>query len=83
MRLMYLPATQEDIKTICSLSRQLIDTYEDVDSIPYEKVMQWVEKKIESSIGATVYIIAGVIIALLVFIFVRAAMKKSKNNMKN
>lgn len=39
----------------------------------------WDDLKIESSIGATVYIIAGCIIALLAAVFIRAAIKRSKN----
>ncbi len=39
----------------------------------------WDDLKIESSIGATVYIIAGCIIAILIFAFVRIGIKKSKN----
>ena len=50
MRLMYLPAKQEDIKTICDLSRQLIDRYEDVNAIPYDKVLAWMENKVRESI---------------------------------
>lgn len=50
MRLMYLPAAREDAPCIYRLCRQLIDKYEDVNSIPYEKVLAWVEKKIENGI---------------------------------
>ena len=63
MRLMYLPAVQEDIPVLCSLSRQLIDTYEDVASIPYEKVIAWVEKKIESAIGEYIRILCDGMVA--------------------
>ena len=50
MRLMYLPAAQEDVQRIYILSKQLIDDYEDVESIPYEKVLAWVKKKIAENI---------------------------------
>ena len=50
MRLMYLPASKEDIPHICALSKRLIDDYEDVDAIPYEKVLAWMEKKVQDSI---------------------------------
>ena len=50
MRMMYLPAAREDAPRIYQLCKQLIDQYEDVNSIPYEKVLAWVEEKIESGI---------------------------------
>ena len=43
-------ASGEDVQTIFSLSKALIDQYEDVASIDYEKVLQWVKNKIESEI---------------------------------
>lgn len=51
MRLMYLPASKEDVPRLYMLSKSLIDKYEDVDSIPYEKVLAWVKNKIEGSIA--------------------------------
>lgn len=50
--LAFEPAVAEDIQTIFSLSKALIDQYEDVDSIDYEKVLQWVRKKIEKEIAS-------------------------------
>lgn len=44
-------ATQADVERIFALSRALIDQYEDVDSIDYDKVLQWVRRKIETQIG--------------------------------
>ena len=54
MNMTYEAAGQEDIEKIFSLSRQLVDDYEDIASIPYEKVLGWMHKKIES--GITEYI---------------------------
>lgn len=45
-------AETEDIRRIFSLSKALIDQYEDVDSIDYEKVLQWVGQKIENEIDS-------------------------------
>ncbi len=39
-----------DIERIYCLCKQLIDDYENIDRIDYEKVMKWVRRKIESSI---------------------------------
>ena len=43
-------ASGQDIPNIFSLSKALIDQYEDMSSIDYEKVLQWVRNKIESEI---------------------------------
>ena len=51
MKLMYLPAGKEDAPRLYMLSKGLIDKYEDVDSIPYEKVLAWVKNKIEGSVA--------------------------------
>lgn len=39
-----------DIEPIYCLCRQLIDDYENIESIDYDKVLKWVRRKIESSI---------------------------------
>ncbi len=83
---------EEYLETMTEIHPNAIDIlYNSAESIPtqyYKNLSEaqletlnslWDDLKIESSIGATVYIIAGVIIAILVLIFVRAAMKKSKN----
>ena len=51
MILTYTAAVKEDAARIFGLCKRLIDDYEDVSEIPYEKVLVWVREKIESSIG--------------------------------
>lgn len=46
----YEKATSNDIDQIYQLCRQLIDDYENVDSIDYDRVLKWVRRKIEGSI---------------------------------
>lgn len=50
MTLSYSPAQPEDIDQIDLLCKELIQTYEQLDSIDYPKVLRWVRQKIESSI---------------------------------
>ena len=52
MNLLFEKATQKDIPVIFSQAKELIDQYEDLSSIDYEKVMAWVQKKIETNIDA-------------------------------
>lgn len=47
----YRQATKEDILPIYGLCKQLIDDYEDIASIDYDRVLKWVFRKIESAIG--------------------------------
>ena len=58
MTLSYSPAQPEDIDQIYLLCKELIQTYEQLDSIDYPKVLRWVRQKIESSIGEYVVIYA-------------------------
>ena len=51
MTLSYSPAQPEDIDQIDLLCKELIQTYEQLDSIDYPKVLRWIRQKIESSIG--------------------------------
>ena len=51
MVLTYVPAEHSDAGTIFSLSKALIDAYEDTAAIDYEKVLAWVRRKIETNIG--------------------------------
>lgn len=51
MNITYQKATETDIGPIFELCRRLIHDYEDLESIDYPKVMQWVRRKIETSIG--------------------------------
>ena len=48
----YEKATACDIEPIYRLCKQLIDDYENMDSIDYDKVLKWVRRKIEISIDA-------------------------------
>ena len=51
MQINYKQCTQNDIKKIYELSKNLILTYEDIDHIDLEKVLNWVHKKIELQIS--------------------------------
>ena len=46
MNLQFQNATPEDIAIIFTQAKQLIDMYEDIDGIDYEKVLAWVKRKI-------------------------------------
>ena len=48
----YRPASMEDAPVIFSLCKTLIDTYEDVSAIDYDKVISWVEQKICKNISS-------------------------------
>ena len=48
----YEKATACDVEPIYRLCKQLIDDYENMDSIDYDKVLKWVRRKIEISIDA-------------------------------
>ncbi len=50
MNLVYKISTKSDIHKIFDLSKNLIDEYEDIQNIDYEKVLKWVDKKIEENI---------------------------------
>ena len=50
--LTYAAAKKEDAPVIFELCKNLIDAYEDLTSIDYESVLQWVEKKIATNISA-------------------------------
>ena len=51
MKLLFAPAEAADIPVIFSQAKELIDTYEDLDSIDYDRVLSWVEHKITSLIS--------------------------------
>lgn len=51
MEITYKTASIEDIAPIFELCGQLIQKYERLETIDYPRVMQWVRKKIERSIG--------------------------------
>ena len=50
MNLSFKQAKQEDIEVIFHLCKQLIDDYEQLETIDYSKVIEWIYKKIEKSI---------------------------------
>lgn len=45
------PATREDVEPIYQWSKWLVDTYEDLTSIPYDRVLQWMHRKIETCLA--------------------------------
>ena len=51
MKLQYLIADKADVPVIFSQAKDLIDTYEDTASIDYDKVLAWVNRKIETHIS--------------------------------
>lgn len=57
MKLSYKKSTARDAEQLFTLCKQLIDKYEDIDSIDYDKVLLWVRRKLARSIGeyTTVY----------------------------
>ena len=50
MNITYDRATSSDIEYLYQLSKQQIDDYENIEGMDYEKVLNWVHKKIENSI---------------------------------
>ena len=58
MELTYKPAEQRDVQIIFDLSRDLIDRYEDVASIDYDRVLNWMHRKIEENIGQYICVFA-------------------------
>lgn len=59
MELTFSPARASDIDAIFALSKDLIDRYEDLTSIDYDKVLAWVRRKIEENIGEYVCVFCG------------------------
>ena len=51
MDLTYSPAAPDDAGAIFKLCKALIDQYEDISTIDYDKVLTWVRQKIEGSIS--------------------------------
>lgn len=49
--LTYLAADGTDVSAICSLSKALVDRYEDVSHIHYDAVITWVRNKIRENIA--------------------------------
>ena len=51
MNLQFVNALASDIPVILAQAKTLIDTYEDLSSIDYDRVMKWMERKITDHIG--------------------------------
>lgn len=51
MNITYETATAADIEPVYQLCKALILSYEDTESIDLEKVLKWVRRKLEKSIG--------------------------------
>lgn len=52
MRLTYWQAEDGDISAIFAQAKALVDAYEDVTTIDYDKVLAWMERKITKQIGS-------------------------------
>lgn len=50
MLLTYQPADASDLDTLFAFNKELIDQYEDLSQIPYQKVLAWVRQKLEQQI---------------------------------
>ena len=50
MLLTYQPADASDLDALFAFNKELIDQYEDLSQIPYQKVLAWVRKKLEQHI---------------------------------
>lgn len=51
MELTYQKATAEDIESIFGFCKELINQYENVQKIEYDKVLNWVRRKIANNIS--------------------------------
>lgn len=49
--LTYKAAQQEDIEPLFLLNKQLIDEYEDLESIDYDRVLRWVHRNLEQNLS--------------------------------
>lgn len=50
MLLTYQPADVSDLEALFAFNKKLIDQYEDLSQIPYQKVLAWVRQKLEQHI---------------------------------
>ena len=50
MELSYRIAVRQDAERIFQLNKELIDRYENVQDIPYEEVLNWIQRKVEKNI---------------------------------
>ena len=58
MKLTYKTSTIKDIPSIYQLCKKLIDDYENIEQIDYDKVLNWIKEKIENKIDeyTTIYV---------------------------
>ena len=59
LQLRFSPASQTDIPTIFAMAKELVDTYEDMATIDYHKVIDWIQNKITNNIDAYTCVYAG------------------------
>ena len=58
MKLEYQAARPSDIDIIFALNKELVETYENLDTIDYPKVLEWVYRKIRQHINQYMCILA-------------------------
>ncbi|OUP26372.1 GNAT family N-acetyltransferase [Faecalibacterium sp. An192] len=58
MLLTYQPADASDLDALFAFNKELIDQYEDLSQIPYQKVLAWVRQKLEQQIQEYTCILA-------------------------
>ncbi len=51
MEITYQKATKNDIEALYAFNKELIDSYEDLKSIEYDKVLNWIRHKLETYIS--------------------------------
>ena len=59
MNIGFVNATQADIQPIFEQCKSLIDAYEDITSIDYDKVIAWLKLKIQTNISKYTVIMLG------------------------
>lgn len=59
MNIGFVNATQADIQPIFEQCKSLIDAYEDITSIDYDKVLAWLKRKIQTNISKYTVIMLG------------------------
>ena len=50
MNLTFVPAQESDLDLLFRLNKNLIDTFEDLTTIDYPKVLQWVRRNLENNL---------------------------------
>lgn len=51
MQICYSPIAPEDVENILAMQKELIERYEDLDTIDCQKVFAWCRRKIEAQMG--------------------------------